>query len=122
MSVLLRRSFKTAIFSTFLKVAIATSNFMIEVYNGSSAPEFSVPMSKVPSPTSVTAKEKSSRKKKNFRGKRSTLEAKINWLQQKKKARGKTKMLAAKKKLVTLIASAKIPEREGSISLSSFYG
>ena len=34
MSVLFRRSFKTAIFSRFLKVAIATSNFMNEVYNG----------------------------------------------------------------------------------------
>ena len=135
---------------------------MIEVYNASCAPEFSVPMSKVLWPTSVTAKEKSSRQKKkfrgkkeighgkrkklpakekcsrqkklvtakaksspekkNFRGKRKTLATKINWLQQKKKARGKRKMLAAKKKLVTLIASAKIPEREGSISSSSFYG
>ena len=33
-SILFRRSFKTAIFSRFLKVAIATSNFMKEVYNG----------------------------------------------------------------------------------------
>ena len=44
MSVLFRRSFKTAIFSTFLKVAIATSNFMNEVYNGGLAPEYSVSM------------------------------------------------------------------------------
>ena len=34
MSVLIRRSFKTAIFSRFSKVAIATSNFMNKVYNG----------------------------------------------------------------------------------------
>ena len=46
MSVLFRRSFKTAIFSRFLKVAIATSNFMNEVYNGRFAPEFSVSMLK----------------------------------------------------------------------------
>ena len=37
--------FKTAIFSRFLlKVAIATSNFMTEVYNAGFAQEFSVPM------------------------------------------------------------------------------
>ena len=46
MSVLFRRSFKTATFSRFLKVAIATSNFMNEVYNGGFAPEFSVSMLK----------------------------------------------------------------------------
>ena len=46
MSVLLRRSFKTAIFSRFLKVAIATSNFMYEVYNSRFAPEPSVSMLK----------------------------------------------------------------------------
>ena len=34
MSILFRGSVKTAIFSRFLKVAIATSNFMNEVYNG----------------------------------------------------------------------------------------
>ena len=34
MSVLLRHSFKTANFTRFLKVAIATSNFMNKVYNG----------------------------------------------------------------------------------------
>ena len=44
--VLFRCSFKTAIFSRFLKVAIATSNFMNEVYNGGFAPEFSVSMLK----------------------------------------------------------------------------
>ena len=44
--VLFRRSFKTAIFTRFLKVAIATSNFMNEVYNGGFAPEFSVSMLK----------------------------------------------------------------------------
>ena len=42
MSILFRRSFKTAIFSRFLKVAIATSNFMKEFYNGGFAPDFSV--------------------------------------------------------------------------------
>ena len=46
MSVLFRRSFKTAVFSSFLKVIIATSNFMNEVYNGGFAPEFSVSMLK----------------------------------------------------------------------------
>ena len=42
MSVLSRCSSKTAIFSRFLKVAIAASNFMNQVYNGGYAPEFSV--------------------------------------------------------------------------------
>ena len=42
MSVLFRRSFKTVIFSRFLKVAIATSNFIHEAYNGGFAPDFSV--------------------------------------------------------------------------------
>ena len=46
MSVLFRRSFKTAIFSRFWKVAIATSNFLNEVYNDGFAPEFSVSMLK----------------------------------------------------------------------------
>ena len=46
MSVLFRRSFKIAIFSRFLKVAIATTNFMNEVYNGGFAPDFSVSMLK----------------------------------------------------------------------------
>ena len=35
-------SFKTAVFSRFVKVALATSNFTNEVYNGGFAPEFSV--------------------------------------------------------------------------------
>ena len=42
MSIWFRRSFKTCIFSRFFKVAIATSNFMTEIYNGGLAPEFSV--------------------------------------------------------------------------------
>ena len=42
MSILFRRFFKTAIISRFLKVAIATSSFMNEIYNGGFAPEFSV--------------------------------------------------------------------------------
>ena len=46
MSVLLRRSFKTAIFSRLLKVAITTLNFMNKVYNGGFAPEVSVSMLK----------------------------------------------------------------------------
>ena len=46
MSILFRRCFKTAIFSRFLKVAIATSDFMNEVYNGKFVPEFSVSMLK----------------------------------------------------------------------------
>ena len=41
MSVFFRHSFKIAIFSRFLKVAIATSNFINESYNGGFAPEFS---------------------------------------------------------------------------------
>ena len=46
MSVLFRRSSKTAMLSRFLKVAIATSNVMNEVYNGGFVPEFSVSMLK----------------------------------------------------------------------------
>ena len=46
MSVLFRLSFKTAIFSRSLKVAIAMSNLMNEFYNGGFAPEFSVSMLK----------------------------------------------------------------------------
>ena len=46
MSHLFRRCFKTAIFGKFLKVAIATSNFMKEVYNDRFVPEFSVSMLK----------------------------------------------------------------------------
>ena len=46
MSVLFRRSFKTDIFGRFLKVAIATSNFMNKFYNGVFAPEFSLSMLK----------------------------------------------------------------------------
>ena len=46
MYVLFRHSLKTSIFSRLLKVAIATSNFMNEVYNGGFAPEFSVSMLK----------------------------------------------------------------------------
>ena len=51
MSVLLRRLFRTArfssrFFSRFSKVAIATSNFMNEFYNGGFLPEFSVSMLK----------------------------------------------------------------------------
>ena len=42
MSVLFRHSLKTAIFSRYLKVVIATSNFMNEIYNGGFAPDFSV--------------------------------------------------------------------------------
>ena len=41
MSVFFRHSFEIAIFSRFLKVAIATSNFINESYNGGFAPEFS---------------------------------------------------------------------------------
>ena len=40
--VLFRRLFRTVIFSRFSKVAIATSNFMNEFYNGGFAPEFCV--------------------------------------------------------------------------------
>ena len=39
---LFRRFFKTAIFTRLIKVAIPTSNFMNEVYNGAFAPEFNV--------------------------------------------------------------------------------
>ena len=46
MSVLFRRSSKTAMLSRFLKVAIATLNFMNEVYNGGFSPEFSVSLLK----------------------------------------------------------------------------
>ena len=46
MSVLFRRSLKTVIFSRFLKVAIATLNFMNEIYDGGFVPEFSVLMLK----------------------------------------------------------------------------
>ena len=38
--ILFRRSFKTAIFRRFLKLAIATSNLVNEVYNGRFMPEF----------------------------------------------------------------------------------
>ena len=44
MSVLFRHSFKTAMFSRFLKIAIATSDFMNEVYNSGFSPELSVSM------------------------------------------------------------------------------
>ena len=46
MSVLFRDSSKTAMLSRLLMVAIATSNFMNEVYNGRFSPEFSVSMLK----------------------------------------------------------------------------
>ena len=46
MSVLFRSLFRTAIFSRFSKVSIATSNFMNEFYNGGFSPEFSVSMLK----------------------------------------------------------------------------
>ena len=42
MFLLFRRSFKDAIFNKFLKVAIATSNFVNEGYNGGFPAEFSV--------------------------------------------------------------------------------
>ena len=45
-SALFRRLFRTAIFSRFSQVAIATSNFMNEFYNGGFTPEFSVSMLK----------------------------------------------------------------------------
>ena len=44
--VLFRRLFRTAIFSRFSKVAVATSNFMNEFYNGGFSSEFSVSMLK----------------------------------------------------------------------------
>ena len=46
MSDLFRRSFRSAIFTRFSKMAIATSNFMNEFYNGVFVPEFSVSMLK----------------------------------------------------------------------------
>ena len=46
MSVLFRLLFRTAIFSRFSKVVIATSNFMNEFFNGGFAPEFNVSMLK----------------------------------------------------------------------------
>ena len=46
MSVLFRRSSKTARFSGLLEVAIATSDLTNEVYNGGFSPEFSVWMLK----------------------------------------------------------------------------
>ena len=46
MSVLFRRFFNSGLFRRSFKVAIATSNFMNEVYNGGFAPEFSVSMLK----------------------------------------------------------------------------
>ena len=46
LSLSLYSTFKTAIFSRFLKVVVATSNFMNEVYNDRLAPEFSLSMLK----------------------------------------------------------------------------
>ena len=46
MSFLCRRSSKTVMLSRFLKVAIATANFMKEVYGGVFAHEFKVSMLK----------------------------------------------------------------------------
>ena len=46
MPVLFRCTFKTASFSRFLKVAMAISNFMREIYNGGFSPEFNVSMLK----------------------------------------------------------------------------
>ena len=46
LSVLFRRLFRTAIFSRSSQMAIATSNFMNEFYNGGFRPEFSVSMLK----------------------------------------------------------------------------
>ena len=42
MFVLFRHSSKNSMFSRFLKVAIATSDFMSKVYNGKFLPELSV--------------------------------------------------------------------------------
>ena len=42
MSIFFIRFSKNAMFRRFLKVAIATSNFINEVYNGRFTPEFSV--------------------------------------------------------------------------------
>ena len=47
MSVLFKRSSKTAMLRRFLKVDIAKSNFMNEVYNGGFSPMFSVSLLKV---------------------------------------------------------------------------
>ena len=44
MAVLFRRLFRSAIFRSFSKVAIATSDFMSEFHNGGFLPEFSVSM------------------------------------------------------------------------------
>ena len=46
MSVLFRNSFRTAMFSRFLKVAIAMPHLMNKFYNGRFAPEFSDSMLK----------------------------------------------------------------------------
>ena len=46
LSLSLYSTFKTAIFSRFLMVAIAMTNVMNEVYNGGFAPEFSLSMLK----------------------------------------------------------------------------
>ena len=46
MSVLFRHLFRAAIFSRFSEVAIATSNFMNEFYNGRFLSEFSISMLK----------------------------------------------------------------------------
>ena len=46
MLVSFRRSFKIAIFNRFLKMAVATPNFMKEVYIGRFTLEFSVSMLK----------------------------------------------------------------------------
>ena len=46
MSFLCRRSFKTAMLSRFIKVAIATSIFTNEGYSGGYYPEFSILMLK----------------------------------------------------------------------------
>ena len=46
MSVLFGHDSKIAIFSRFLKVAIATSNFMNKVYNREYSPRFSISMLK----------------------------------------------------------------------------
>ena len=48
MSVLFRGTSETAIFGKFLEVAIATSAFMKEVYNGWFPPEFTVSILKEP--------------------------------------------------------------------------
>ena len=49
LSVLFRRPFNTAIFNRFLKVTIATSNFLKVFHNDGFWPEFSVSMLKKPS-------------------------------------------------------------------------